>query len=88
MRDILERLRDPLNHDPSDRFEGADEIERLRAECGEWVLKNAALHKEIARLRRILNTEQGRVMELCQALSDRDAGTVIKPKPIMEQFDD
>lgn len=32
-----------------------DEIIRLRAECGAWVMKNAALHnKEIAQLRRVL----------------------------------
>jgi hypothetical protein len=30
--------------------DAADEIEQLRRECGEWVLKNAALHKRIALL--------------------------------------
>lgn len=63
--DIVERLNAFLvaavNHDGELLYEehkamrdAVHEIIRLRAECGAWVMKNAALHKEIAQLRRVL----------------------------------
>lgn len=88
MTDIVERLLDPRNNDPSDRFEAAEEIEQRRAECGEWVLKNAALHRRVAQLEIDLATEQRRVMRLCQSLNNCVPGTQLKPKSIMGNFDE
>lgn len=57
MTDIVERLRTWndgvwLEHGPNLLHDAADEIERLRKECSDYVLKNAALQGELAKLRR------------------------------------
>lgn len=47
--DILERLRDPYSDDPSDRFEAADEIEKLRQVAAEYAEAMDAVGKLRAR---------------------------------------